>query len=72
MQADSVIQNVFTVLKNIRWRDCESNNQLEWYYAESTHYVIHDKETNAYWFIKAKSPTTACDIALKRLKNDVL
>ena len=69
MQADSVIQEIFSVFKNVRWRDCETDTQFEWYYAESMHYVIHNKETNAYWFVKAKSPASACDIAIRKKKE---
>ena len=70
MQTDSVIQSFFAVLKSIKWRDCETDVQFEWYYAESMHYVIHNKETNAYWFVKAKSPASACETVIKKMKGD--
>ncbi len=67
MNTDTIIQNIFTSLKNVRWRDCEANNQYEWYYAESMHYVIHNKETNAYWFVKAKNPDSAFGYVYNRI-----
>ena len=69
MQADSIIQNIFTVFKNIKWRECETDARFEWSYAESMHYVVHDKVTNAYWFIKGKSPSNACEIAMKKVEQ---
>ena len=67
MQIDSIIQTLFTSLKNIKWRNFDNDNRLEWYYAESMCYVVHDKTSNAYYFIKAKSPINAYDTAYKKV-----
>ena len=67
MQLDTTIQSFFQSIKNIRWRECEENDRLQWYYAENTYYVVNDKETNAYWFVNAKSPVKACAYALSKL-----
>ena len=72
MNVDSIVQNAFTAFKNIKWRDCEQNKDYEWYYAENMHYVIRQKKTNAYWFIKSKSPITALETVLNKLaQNEV-
>ena len=71
MQIDTTIQSMFTIFKSIRWRDCEEDSNYEWYYAESMHYLVHDKTTNAYWFIKAKSPSNAYDIVLRKVGGNI-
>lgn len=70
MNADSVIQTIFSTFKNIRWRECDENQNYEWYYAEDCHYVIRNKITSAYWFIKAKSPNSAFEIVMKKINNE--
>ena len=67
MQVDSIIQNFFAVVKNIKWRNCEEHDGLEWYYAEDMHYIIRQQSTNAFFFVKAKSPNSACDIVWKKI-----
>ena len=69
MNADVTIANVVYAFKGIKWRDCESDDAYEWYYAENMLYVIREKKTRAYWFVKAKSPQTAYE-CMKRLKGD--
>ena len=65
INSDDAIQATFTALKSVRWRDCEENINYEWYYAEDRHYVIHNKETNAYWFVKGGSPSNAFEVAMR-------
>lgn len=67
MQNDSNIQEIFKTLKNVTWRDCETNDKFEWYYAENMLYVIHEKESNAYWFVKSKSPNSAYEVVIKKI-----
>ena len=69
MNIDDAIQKAFTAMKNVRWRDCESDNAYEWYYAESMLYVIRQKETGAHWFIKSKSPDTALECVLNKIRK---
>lgn len=70
MQIDVTIQNMFKAFKNIKWRECESNSRLSWYYAEDMHYIVTDSKTNAYWFVKAKSPASACEYVIRKLTNE--
>ena len=69
MQTDDIIQNMFKTIKNVKWRDCEENEEYEWYYAESMHYIIHNKRTHAYWLVKAKSPSMAFDNMLTNIRR---
>lgn len=67
MNCDTTIQSLFTVLKSIRWRECEENSNCEWYYAENMHYVVHCKQTDNYWFVKAKSPSNAYQCVVSKI-----
>lgn len=67
MSNDTVIQNVFTALKNIVWHDSKTNSDYEWYYAEAMHFVVRSKKTGACWFVKAKSPYSACECVMKKI-----
>ena len=67
MQTDDAVQGMFNIIKNIRWRDSEESESLKWYYAENCHYIVKDTETNAYWFVTAKSPVNACDYVIGKL-----
>ena len=67
INSDDAIQMIYTVVKNIRWRDCDENSEYEWYYAEDMHYMVRNKKTSAIWFIKAKSPSNAYDIVMKKV-----
>lgn len=69
MNADTVIQNAFTAMKNVRWRNCEENTGYEWYYAEDCHYIVRNKVTSACWFVKAKSPNSAFEIVMKKINE---
>lgn len=71
MNNDSVIQRIFTTLKELKWRDCEQNPDYEWYYAEDMHYIIRQKQTNACWFVKAKSPLTAFEYVINKMKGAI-
>lgn len=66
---DDTIQAMFTLLKDgyIRWRDCEDNQDYEWYYAEATHYMVREKKTGAVWFVKAKSPSYALEYVANKI-----
>lgn len=66
---DDAFQAVFVAIKSVRWRDCEQDNNYEWYYAEEEHYVIRDKKTHAYWFAKAKSPYKAFEYVKGKLEQ---
>lgn len=59
MQIDSAIQTICASLKKIKWMPYTDN--IEWYYAESSTYVVHNTKDDAYYFVKAKSPTNACE-----------
>lgn len=65
---DEAIQKVFTALKSVRWRDCDEDNRFQWYYAEEMHYVVQNKDTGAYWFVKAKSPASAYESVRRKLQ----
>jgi len=67
MQTDMIIQTLSNTFQAIKWRKSETHERLEWYFAENNVYVVHDIETNGYWFIKAKSPAKACDNVATRL-----
>ena len=67
MGFDKAIQDIFGVVKKVKWRDCEEDSRFQWYYAEENHYLISDKKTGAYWFIKAKSPSSAFESVKGRL-----
>ena len=67
-----MIQEIFTVFQKVKWRDCEENDDYEWYYAELMHYVVHNKRTNAYWFVKSKNPSNAYDIVKKKLSKETI
>ena len=69
MQPDTVIQALFNVLKEIKWRECESNDNFEWYYAEAMHYIVHEKATDSYYFVKAKSPNNAYETVRKKIMD---
>ncbi len=71
MSNDKVIQDAFVAIKNVKWRDCEENERFQWYYAEGMHYVVKDNETNAHWFVKAKSPMTAYEYVKGKLANEL-
>ena len=69
MQTDIAFQTVFSAIKKVKWRECEQNNLYEWYYAESQIYIIHSKESDAYFFVKAKSPLNAYEHVVESLKK---
>lgn len=69
MSADKVIQETFLTLKTVKWHDCEEDNNFQWYYAEDSHYVMNEKRTNAYWFVKAKSPIKAYEYVKGKIAN---
>ena len=66
---DELFQGVLKAINSVRWRDCEEDDSYEWYYAEDMLYVIRLKLVNAYWFIKAKSPSKAFEIIKGRITN---
>ena len=69
INSDDAFQAIFTAIKNVRWRDCEENDDFEWYYAEDRHYAIHRKSTNAYWFVKSGNPMSAYETVMSNLKK---
>ena len=66
---DELFQSVAKAINNVRWRACEEDDAYEWYYAEDMLYVIRLKSANAYWFIKAKSPSKAFETIKGRVTN---
>ena len=70
MIIDKVIQNMFSIVKEIKWRICEEDSNFQWYYAEDNHYVFNDKRTNAMWLVKAKSPVKAYEYVKGKFCND--
>lgn len=66
---DDVFQAIFIAIKNVRWRNCEEDSDYEWYYAEEMHYAIRHKPTQAYWFVKAKSPNKAFECVKGRVEQ---
>ena len=66
MQTDAVIQTIIKALPNLKWKEYEGNDQLQWYYAENNFYIVKDVTSNCYWFISAKSPSNACTTVMNR------
>lgn len=78
MTIDTQIQNVaYTLTKqDFGWRDFdsyisnpESAKDYGWYYSESEQYVVIDKRTKAFYFIKARSPQEAWAVLVNKLWN---
>ena len=70
MNVDKIIQDFVLTPKIIRWRPCDGNERYQWYYAENNIYVINDAKTNAFWFVKAKSPISAWETVKEKIKEE--
>ena len=69
LQVDKLIQEMFAMKSNVKWRNCDDDTRFQWYYAEDNHYLILDTITSAMWFVKAKSPASAYEHVKGKLSN---
>lgn len=71
MTIDKHLQEVFRNLNRIYFHDFKdvgiNEPDFEYYYAESTLYLIRQRKTKAYYFVTAISPANA----LMQVKNEV-
>ena len=68
---DGKLHEAESVLKDVKWNafpDSRVHARFEWYYAENQLYVIHDKETDAYSFVRERSPAKAVEHVKKNIK----
>ena len=64
MHVDDAFQTIYTSFKKVKWT--KFNDNLEWYYAESMLYVVHDTVRDMYSFVKSKSPEKACEHVISK------
>lgn len=71
MQFDKLAHEFYKHLDKVYFHDFKdvgiAEARFEYYYAESTLYIIHDRLFNNYYFINAVSPANALTI----IKNGV-
>ena len=72
MSTDKKIQDVYRILDRLYFRDFKDvridEPDFDYYYAESTLYVIRHRKTKAYYFVCADKPANA----LLKVKNGVI
>ena len=75
---DTRIHDAYVDFDNIPWCDFNTVGRQEYYYdyyyAEDELYIIHDRISEALWFIEARSPKQALDILKERfacMTNDI-
>jgi len=70
VEMDKNIHLFYENIKNIPWLDFKvvglENKFYDYYYAQEELYLIHDKISDAIWFIHAKSPKEALYILKTR------
>lgn len=72
MSTDQKIQDVYKILDRLYFRDFKDvgldEPDFDYYYAESTLYVIRHRKTKSYYFVCADKPANA----LLKVKNGVI
>lgn len=72
MSVDKILQEAFKNLDRIYFRDFKDvgvdEKEFDYYYAESTLYIIRNRKLKYYYFVTAPNPANA----LMQVKNEVI